>query len=67
MYILPFSDKLLQLQDDFKYEPEIDEEVEAVVSDYFGLRSQDGFLERNFQSKQAEVFDLIAGELEESV
>ena len=31
MYILPFSDKLLQLQDDFKYEPEIDEEVEAVV------------------------------------
>ena len=25
------SDKLLQLQDDFKYEPEIDEEVEAVV------------------------------------
>jgi hypothetical protein len=31
LYILPFSDKLLQLQDDFKYEPEIDEEVEAVV------------------------------------
>ena len=37
-------------------------------SNDLGLRSQDSFLERNLQSKQAEVFDLIEeGELEVSV
>ena len=37
-------------------------------SNCLGQRSQDSFLERNLQSKQAEVFDLIKeGELEESV